>query len=90
MNAEETTGEATPLEELHEAIQRFVTLTTDEARIVVASAVVFETLSVDDGRRIEYAVPGDVASMTGSVGLFEAGRALVLRDVIGEAGDDED
>lgn len=81
---------ATPLEDLHAAIQEFVNSLDDEALLLHSAVVVWETVRYRDdgamGHRICYACV--VGSMSSAVGLLAIGHAQVLDDL--RPGPDED
>jgi hypothetical protein len=80
--------EPAPLDALAEAVQNFVNAETEDASVVTGMVVVYEVVRFDENgdelRSIGYTVPGGSASMSGSIGLLDAGRYMVRRDAIDE------
>lgn len=76
--------EPTPLQRLTEAVQTFVNSLDDEPAIVIGSVIAFETARYDDDGEqrhlIRYAVLGEAPSMSGAIGLFDAGHAMCRSD----------
>jgi hypothetical protein len=78
--------EPSPLDALAEAVQNFVNAETEDASVVTGMVVVYEVVRFDEAgdelRSIGYTVPGGSASMSGSIGLLDAGLYMVRRDAI--------
>jgi hypothetical protein len=72
------------------AVQAFVAQQTEGA-LVSQALVVWEAVSfADDGepeRQISYACPTDNFSLSGGLGLLEAGRHYIRRDILGSDDD---
>lgn len=86
---------APKVEALLAAIQELANELADEPELIDQAIVVWESVSfADDGetqRCIRYTVPTDNFSLSGAIGLLEAGKHYVKRDAIGYfAQDDED
>lgn len=83
-------SELTPeLEALALAIQAHASAQADEGNPLVTQAVVvYETVALDDDgtpmRRISYTVPTENFSVSGAVGLIEAGGHYLRRDALGD------
>ena len=77
--------EPTPLETLAAAVQEFASSLdeSDGPVHVVTSLVVWEELQVDDDHEIKYASTGGVA-LSGALGLADASRVLLQRDVLSD------
>ena len=77
-----------PLETLNEAIATFVNATTEQAVLVNQAVVIWETVRFDeDGdaeRAISYANTTDNFSLSGCLGMLEAGREFIRRDILDE------
>ena len=76
----------TPVEKLAEAIQEFITATSDEgdeAAVLVSSVVIYEQVTYgEDGeilRRVDYTVPTP-ATYSSTIGLLHLGRELLVAD----------
>lgn len=71
---------------LGQAIQEFANASLDQPGIVTQAVVIFEVMSVsDEGQsqeQIQYTVPTDNFSMSGALGLVEAGRYYIRRDIL--------
>lgn len=80
------------VETLGAAVQAFVAQRSDGA-LVSQALVVWEAVSFDESgeaqRQISYTCPTDNFSLSGGLGLLEAGRFYIRRDILGESGDDE-
>lgn len=80
------------LDALRDAVQTFANSLTDEPELVDHAIVVWEAVSYsDDGevqRCIRYSVPTDNFSMSGTLGLLEAGNFYLRRDMLRGADDD--
>jgi hypothetical protein len=86
-------SEPNALDKLGDALQGFVNEDEGEAAIISGSVVVYELVRFDDDgnemRRICYTIPGPGSSLSGSLGLLDAGLHLVRRDALGDdSGDD--
>lgn len=84
------TGEApevSPLDKLEAAVQEFAAAQADGPVHVVNALVVYEQLFADDGRQIKYASTGGF-TLSGSLGLADAARTQLQRDVLGRPDDD--
>ncbi len=85
--------EPEPIEALNAAVTAFANANSDRPVLVDVALVVWEQVSYDEdgdvGRCIRYAVPTDNFSLSGGLGLLEASREYVRRDILGERGDDE-
>lgn len=83
-----------PLDTLGAAVQTFANARADQPVLVDSALVVWEQVGyAEDGepqRQILYAVPTDNFSLSASLGLLEASREYVRRDILGERGDDDD
>lgn len=81
------------VEELAKAVQRFVASRGDGSTLVSQALVLWESVSFDDDgeaqRSISYTCPTDNFSPSGAIGLLDAGRFYIRRDILGESGDDE-
>lgn len=87
--------EASPaLQALGEAVQEFVNATSDEPLMLSQAIVIYEVVTFDGNgdptRAIDYACPTDNFSISGGLGLVDAGRFYVRRDILGARSDDED
>lgn len=85
---------ADPLVDLVDAVQRFIAATEDDPAVVTAAVLVVELARYDDDgeelRRITYTTPSDLASLSSTLGLLEAGRHIVVRDIVAfDEGSDE-
>lgn len=83
-----TTDETRPLDDLQSALQTYVNTQADSPALVDNAMVIWEQVGYDeDGvtqRGIMYAVPTDNFTLSGSLGLLEAARVFVRRDILGE------
>lgn len=83
-----------PLDKLKAAVQEFVNSQVEDPVLVDVAVVVWEEVGFDgEGntqRRIRYAVPTDSFSMSGTLGLLEASREYVRRDILGTRCCDDD
>lgn len=81
--------EQTPLTELAAAVQRFIATTEDEAALVVAAVLVVELATYGDNgeqlRRITYSTPSDLYSLSGTLGLLDAGLHIVRQDTLDDS-----
>lgn len=78
------------LDELRAAIEQFVGSTEDEQVIVAQAVVLYEIVGFDGDqpwRKVSYTVPTDNFSLTGVLGLVEAGKYFLRRDSLGCEGD---
>ena len=86
--------ELTPLEALAAAIQGLANDVADGPELVDNAVVVWESVSFDeDGltqRCIRYAVPSENFTMSGTLGLLEAGKFYIRRDVFSRYEDEDD
>ena len=80
------------LEALRDAVQALSNAIDNEPHLVDQAIVVWESVSfAEDGepqRMVRYACPTDNFSITGAIGLLEAGTYYVRRDVLHDDGDD--
>lgn len=87
-------SESSPLEAVAEAIQNLANALSDEPELVDNAIVVWESVSFDEAgdpqRCIRYAIPTDNFSMSGALGLLEAGKFYVRRDVFRQYQDEDD
>lgn len=78
------------VEGLAAAVQAFVAQRSDGA-LVSQALVVWEAMSFDeDGeaqRQISYSCPTDNFSLSGGLGLLDAGRYYIRRDILGSDDD---
>lgn len=78
--------ERTSLEVLAAAVQSFANELTDGPELIDNAVVVWESVSYgDEGevqRCIRYAVPTNNFTMSGTLGLLEAGHHYVRRDIL--------
>lgn len=90
----EDTDDRTPLERLNAAVAEFANHIAEKAVLVDVALLVWEQVSYDEdgdvGRAIRYAVPTDNFSLSSGLGLLEASREYVRRDILGERGGDDD
>lgn len=82
------------LDRLNAAVAEFANATSNLGPVLVDVAlVVWEQVSYDeDGdvqRNIQYAIPADNFSLSSGLGLLEASREYVRRDILGTRGDEE-
>lgn len=86
--------EQTPLDRLNAAVAEFANETAGKPVLVDVALLVWEQVSYDEdgdvGRAIRYAVPTDNFSLSGGLGLLEASREYVRRDILGVRGDEDD
>ena len=79
-----------PLDRLQNAIRDFVNDEAEEAVLVDNALLVWEEVRVEaDGsvnRRIQYSVPTDNFTLSGSLGLLEAVGTFLRRDILGAEG----
>lgn len=79
------------IESVAKMLQEFAVECAGHPVIVDTAVVVWEEVRLDeDGeaeRRIQYTVPMDNWSMSGTLGLLEAAREFVRRDILGERGE---
>ena len=90
------TDETQPIERLNAAVAEFANATAGKPVLVDVALVVWEQVTYDEdgdiGRCIKYAVPTDNFSLSSGLGLLEASREYVRRDILGDRnyeGDDE-
>lgn len=81
------------LRAINTAIQEWVNVTHGGAPLVTQALVIMELAHFDaDGdhvRQVRYTVPSDNFSLTGALGLIEAARYYVRRDILhDDFGDD--
>ena len=82
--------EPTPLEVLSQAVQAFVNTQVDRPTIVDSALLLWEEVSYDDDgdgdvqRSMNYANTTDNFSLSSALGLLEASREHVRRDILGE------
>lgn len=83
-----------PLDDLCDAVQAFANTLTDQGELIDNAVVIWESVSFDeDGetrRCIRYAVPTPNFTMSGTLGLLEAGKHYIRRDVLSIRGSDDD
>lgn len=83
-----------PVEQLAEAVQEFINATEDHASLVAAAVVVVELVRFDERgqelRRITYTTPGHGASLSGSIGLLDAGLHILRHDALDDDADELD
>jgi hypothetical protein len=79
------------LSALREAIQNLANAVEDEPQLLDNALVIWEAVSfAEDGepqRCIRYAVPTDNFTISGTLGLLEAGKFYLRRDGLGESDD---
>ena len=77
-----------PLDALAAAVQAFVNTVSDTPALVDNAVVLYEAVSFDEAgntqRQIRYVVPTDNFTLSGSLGLTQAGAVLLQRDVLGD------
>jgi len=77
---------------LREAIQALANAVEDEPHLLDNAVVIWEAVSFDDDgdpqRCIRYAVPTDNFTISGTLGLIEAGKFYLRRDGLGDGDDD--
>lgn len=82
-----------PIQPLAEAVQAFANEVAEAPELVDNAIVVWESVSYnEDGdvqRCIRYAVPTENFTMSGTLGLLEAGAFYVRRDMLRGYEDDE-
>lgn len=87
-------SEMAPLDAVAEAIQNLANALADEPELVDNAVVVWESVSFDEAgttrRCIRYAVPTGNFTMSGTLGLLEAGKFYVRRDVFRGYADEDD
>ena len=75
------------LNALRDAIQDLANAIEDEPHLLDNAVVIWESVSFDeDGdpqRSIQYAVPTDNFTLSGTLGLIEAGKFYLRRDGLG-------
>lgn len=78
---------------LRAAVQAMANAVEDKPVIVTGAVVVWETTSYDedgdDVAGINYSVPSNSASISGTLGLLDACRYMVRRDCLRDDTDDE-
>lgn len=83
-----------PLDDLANAVQAFANHVSDDPELVDSAVVIWESVSFnEDGdaqRCIRYAVPTPNFSMSGTLGLIEAGKFYIKRDVLSIHESDDD
>lgn len=83
-------GLSPEVETLAAAVQAFVAERSDGA-LVSQALVLWEAVSFDEdgetSRQIAYTCPTDNFSLSGGLGLLEAGRHYIRRDILGEDDD---
>lgn len=81
-----------PLDKLQGAIQEFINAEADESILLDNALVLWEQVTFDAGgatkRNIMYCVPTDNFTLSGTLGLLEAGGVFVRRDILGLPGED--
>lgn len=85
---------AEPVTALSDAVQSFASAMADGDDVLVSQALLlYEIVGFNsDGstwRRVAYSCPTDNFSLTGALGLVEAARYFVRRDVLDPEPDDE-
>jgi hypothetical protein len=83
--------DGTPLRDLDRAVQAFATAEAGEDVLVTQALVIYEITGFDDDlpwRRVAYTIPTDNFSVSGAIGLADAGRLLTRRDGLGLSDDD--
>jgi hypothetical protein len=81
---------APEVQAVREAIQNLINAIEDEPMLLDSAVVVWEAVSFDGDevqRCIRYTVPTDNFSMSSALGLIEAGKHYIRRDILG-AGDE--
>lgn len=80
------------LDKLNTAVSEFAAIRAGEPTLVDLAVVIWESVTLDDDgtaqRCIRYAVPTDNFSLSGTLGLLEAGKHYIRRDMFSL--DDED
>ena len=88
----EQPDESQPLQDLKAAIQAFASSGSKDAVLVDVAVVMWEQVGfTEDGephRHIDYAVPTDNFSLSGTLGLLEAGGVYIRRDILAHTEDD--
>jgi hypothetical protein len=81
---------APEVQAVREAIQNLINVIEDEPHLLDSAVVIWEAVSFDDDevqRCISYTVPTDNFSMSSALGLIEAGKHYVRRDILGANGE---
>lgn len=85
---------APTLAAIAEAVQVHASeISRDGNVLLVQAVVVFECVSYDEsgepGRRISYTIPTENFSLSGALGLMDAGRYYLRRDILHDEEGDE-
>jgi hypothetical protein len=70
---------------VREAIQNLINAVEDEPALLDSAVVIWEAVSFDGDevqRSISYTVPTDNFSMSSALGLIEAGKHYIRRDIL--------
>ncbi len=82
------------LDTLAEALQVFANHITDTPELIDNALILWESVSFDDDgdtqRCIRYAVPTPNFTMSGTLGLLEAGKYYLKRDILNADQDDDE
>jgi hypothetical protein len=93
-DAPDEPDESDHLDKLKAAVQEFACSVAGEAVLVDVAVLVWEQVGFDeDGtttRRIQYTVPTDNFSLSSGLGLLEASREYIRRDILGLRCDRDD
>ena len=85
--------EPTPIEELQEAVRRFIERTHDEPTLLKDLVVVYETTMFrEDGNQaymVRYAC-GPGTGLSAGIGLCEMGKAYMVDDILSADRDDDE
>lgn len=86
--------DCTALGDLREAVQKYVHTLRERPTLVDVAILTWEEVSfAEDGtpqRQISYCIPTDNFSLTSALGLLEASREYVRRDILGTLSTDEE
>lgn len=73
---------------LADAVQALINVTSDEPLLLSQAVVIYEAATFDDAGNaaqvIRYACPTDNFSPSGALGLLDAGRYYLRRDILGD------
>lgn len=86
---------AEALAALREAVQAWVNVqhAADAPCLLSEAVVIYECVMMDDdgqtGRALSYTIPTDNFSLSGALGLLDAGRYYIRRDILSPDSDDD-
>jgi hypothetical protein len=80
------------LDRLRLALQEYLNTTSDQPILLDNALIVWEQIKLDGDdtlRQIQYVIPTDNFSLSGTLGLLEASATYIRRDILGSRDEEE-